>query len=81
MQKYPNIEAERARMGLTRRQTAEALGVKRDTYCDWLNGKYPIPANFCVELASLFGCSVEYLLSSNERKENWKRFSLHRLYD
>ena len=41
---YPNIEAERARKGLTKEELASILGVDRKTLRKWVNGGN-IPTN------------------------------------
>ena len=74
MMKYPNIEAERVRAGLTRRHVALYLGVSRDVYCAWIDGQYPIPSNFCMGLSALFNCSVDYLLATDSRYERWRQY-------
>ena len=59
--KYPNIDAERARKGINQDSLAEKLGVSRKTLYNWMdNGK--IPASALIEMAELFGCSIDYLL-------------------
>lgn len=65
--KYPNIDAERARCGLTTDDLSKALGVTRKTLYNWCNhGKIPLSA--LEQMSKLFGgCSVDYLLA--ERKE------------
>lgn len=60
--KYPNIEAERARLGLTNDQLAAALGVTRKSVHKWMtNGN--IPHERVTAMADLFGVSCDYLLS------------------
>ena len=59
---YPNIDAERARNGLTVEQLAKKLNVTRKTYYNWVkNGK--IPQKKIIDMADLFNVSVDYLLS------------------
>lgn len=59
--KYPNIEAERARRGMSAEDLAQELGVGRKTLYNWTqNGN--IPASALVRMADLFQCSVDYLL-------------------
>jgi DNA-binding XRE family transcriptional regulator len=41
--KYPNIEAERARAGITKETLASKLGVSTGTIKNWQNGKSEIP--------------------------------------
>lgn len=60
--KYPNIEAERARLNLTRTELAENLSVSRKTYANWQNGKTDIPSSFIIAMTKLFGVSSDYLL-------------------
>jgi len=61
---YPNIEAERARKGLSQEELAEMLGVTRKTYYNWLV-KGRIPQSKLVRMADIFEVSVEYLLCSS----------------
>ncbi len=61
--KYPNIEAERARRGLTTEELAEKLGVSRKTYYNWISqGK--VPMNKVQQLSELFSVSTDYLLGT-----------------
>ena len=58
---YPNIDAERARYGLTVTALAKKLGVCRKTYYNWIsNGK--IPKDKLEQLADIFDVSTDYLL-------------------
>lgn len=59
---YPNIEAERARAGMTKAGLASAVGVSVGTIKNWQSGRTEIPANKIVILASIFGVSADYLL-------------------
>ena len=60
--RYPNIEAERARSGLTVSELVAELGVKsRKTYYNWV-AKGKIPKDKLLLMADLFSCSVDYLL-------------------
>lgn len=59
--KYPNIEAERARRGLTVDELTKKLGVSRKTYYNWISrGK--IPADKVDMLSQMFLVSADYLL-------------------
>lgn len=61
---YPNIEAERARKGLTKEELASFLGVDRKTLRKWVNiGN--IPVEKINQMADFFGCSADYLLSTS----------------
>lgn len=59
--KYPNIEAERARNGLTLETFAMQLGVSRKTVFNWIR-KGDIPQTALENMSKLFNCSVDYLL-------------------
>lgn len=59
--KYPNIDAERARKGISNDVLAEKLGVTRKTVYNWID-KGNIPTSALIQMADLFGCSIDYLL-------------------
>ena len=58
---YPNIEAERARKGLTKEELASVLGVDRKTLRKWVNVGN-IPTDKLKQMANYFGCTTDYLL-------------------
>lgn len=65
---YPNIDAERARAGLTLEELCSKLGISRKAFYNWLsNGK--IPQRKVEELAKIFGVSVDYLLTPNSDQQ------------
>lgn len=59
---YPNIEAERARIGMPKSKMAVAIGVTTSTLRNWQSGRSEIPASKLVCLADIFGVSADYLL-------------------
>lgn len=59
---YPNIDAERARKGLTRVQLATYLEVSESTMKNWMHGRTEIPVSKIIKLANLFNCTTDYLL-------------------
>lgn len=59
--KYPNINAERARMNLSLEDFASKLGVSRKTVYNWMNSGN-IPQHALVKMSELFGRSADYLL-------------------
>ena len=59
--KYPNIEAERARRGISNDSFAEEMGVSRKTIFNWME-KGNIPTSALIRMADIFGCSIDYLL-------------------
>lgn len=59
--KYPNIEAERARSGMSKEGLASELGVSRKTLHNWVSsGNIPLTA--LTRMADMFNCTVDYLL-------------------
>lgn len=59
---YPNIEAERVRLKLTKEEFAERMGISLRTYYNWQNGLTPIPSTFLKKMAALFKAEIGYLL-------------------
>ncbi len=61
--RYPNIEAERARKGMSVEEMTTSLGVCSKTYYNWCaNGK--IPQSKLEALADMFGVTTDYLLKT-----------------
>lgn len=58
---YPNIDAERARHGLTVEELSHRLGVTRKTYYNWTKSGN-IPQAKLKAMADFFGVSADYLL-------------------
>lgn len=56
-----NIEAERARAGMTKNELSEKLGISQKTYGKYVNGS-PISSDVLEKMSELFNCSVDYLL-------------------
>lgn len=56
-----NIEAERARAGMTKNELSEKLGISQKTYVKYVNGS-PISSDVLEKMAELFNCSIDYLL-------------------
>ena len=66
--RYPNIEAERARVELSKDDFAKKLGIATKTYYNWLNGVNPIPSDSLIEMSIMCNSKMDYLLGlSNER--------------
>lgn len=66
---YPNIEAERARMGWSRAKLAEYIGTTEAVIRNWHSGRTDLPASKLIKMAQLFGCSTDYLLGLDGTKE------------
>lgn len=63
--RYPNIEAERARNGLTKTALTNLLKINRKTYYNWIS-KGQIPQKKLEEMAEIFNVSVDYLLGRSK---------------
>lgn len=59
---FPNIDAERARIGMSRLALAKKLGVSYSTMKNWMHGTTEIPASKIIEMSKLFHCKTDYLL-------------------
>ena len=66
---YPNIEAERVRLGISKKCFAKKLGITTKTYYNWLNKANPIPSNALVEMSFLCNASIDYLLGLSDVKQ------------
>lgn len=60
--RYPNIEAERARNGMTKEKFASSLGISVSTVKNWQSGRTEIPASKIILMAGIFNVSTDYLL-------------------
>ena len=52
---YPNLNAELARLGWSRKVLADKLKIRYATILDKLNGKYPLTYDECVRIKNLWG--------------------------
>lgn len=64
--KFQNIEAERARLGLSKEEFSRELGIATKTYYNWINGTNPIPSDYLVKMSDMFGAKIDYLLGRNK---------------
>lgn len=62
-----NIEAERAKLQLTKREMCSALGVTTKTYLSYIRDGNP-PTSKLMIMKTMFGCSVDYLLGLSESR-------------
>ena len=64
--KYPNIEAERARLGLSKDDFAKKIGIATKTYYNWINGVNPIPSDTLISLSAICNVDIDYLLGLSD---------------
>ncbi|MBQ9020608.1 MAG: helix-turn-helix transcriptional regulator [Eggerthellaceae bacterium] len=68
--KHYNVAAERTRIGMTQEQLASELGCTVKTLGKWEKDISTMPGKTLSDVASIFSCSVDYLLDkTEERKE------------
>lgn len=65
-----NIEAERGRLGLTRKDLALELGISQKTYSLYVREINPIPSDILLKMARLFQCTTDYLLDYNCKQDS-----------
>lgn len=70
MHSLVNIEAERARLGMTREQLSAHLGVTSKTLRSWTAGRSALPSDKLILMHELFNCSTDYLLGLSVLKRN-----------
>lgn len=65
MARYPNLNAEMRRYGITQAMIAERIGKAEVTVHNWLSGKSSIPIASCFAIRDGFfdGLSLDYLFS------------------
>lgn len=65
---YPNIDAERARLGWSMVQLAEQLNISYSTMKNWMRGTTQIPVSKIIAMAKMFNCTTDYLLGLDEEQ-------------
>lgn len=65
---YPNIEAERARKGMSKREFSKLLGVTDKTYNSWVTGETPVPSNALIKMSKICEANIDYLLGLSSKK-------------
>lgn len=58
---FKRLRELRFRYGLTQNELAEIIGIKRNTYSDWENGKIEPSFENLIKLADLFEVSLDCL--------------------
>lgn len=74
--KYPNIEAERARQGLTVNELAEELGISGNSYRNYFIDctTEKIPYSIIKQLSRKYNCTLDYLMvERNDKDTNDRR--------
>lgn len=66
MSRPNNLGSERVRLGLSKPELAEKIGVTRITVDNWEKDISPCSARFLLALTELFDCSADYLIGRTE---------------
>ena len=69
---YPNLDAERARCGMTKDALARYLGVAPKTLYNWEHSTN-IPLWALEKLRALFNCTLDYLTVHEDKEEKCER--------
>lgn len=65
-----NLEKERKRLGINKEELCKSIGISLKTYYNWINKTSDIPSVKLLELAKLFGTSMELLLDESYADKN-----------
>ena len=63
-----NIRSERVRSGMTAEEVAKEVGVSVNTIRSWERGETEPSVTKAVKLASLYGCTIDYLYNMTEER-------------
>lgn len=59
---YPRIKELREQHGFSQRKAAELLEMHTTQYQRYETGERPIPVDFLIKLADLYGVSIDYIV-------------------
>ncbi|MCC3375493.1 helix-turn-helix transcriptional regulator [Cohnella sp. REN36] len=76
MEGYARIRSIRREMNLSGTEVADKLGISAQFYYDIEKGKKKLSADNAVQLADVFGVSLDYLLGKTDAKERTVRPSI-----
>lgn len=60
---YPNIEAERAKLGISKKGFCALVGCTVVTYRNWQNGTFDMGVKELIKMTKIFGVSADYLIA------------------
>lgn len=66
---FRRIRALRKREHITQFDMAERLGISRRTYANYERGIHAMPVEALIEIADLFGTSLDYLTGRTQEKQ------------
>lgn len=65
MQIYERLKILREKNEMTQKQVAEYLNIKQQQYSEYERGKREIPFRYLIEIARLYGTSLDYIAGLN----------------
>lgn len=65
-----NLASERVRMGMSQAQLSELLGINPRTLGNWERGSNDIPSSKARKMATIFGCTTDYLFGLTQERTN-----------
>ena len=71
--KYDRIRDTRVDMGITQTRVAQRLNIAQNTLSQYENGVINIPVDILIQLAVLYGVSVDYLLGLTDVRTPYPR--------
>ena len=73
MQYYERLKELRKGRAISQQHIAEILGIDKQQYSDYENGKTRVPPDVLIELSRFYGTSVDYLLDLTDEKTPYPR--------
>lgn len=61
----------------TQKELCDCLGLKQTAFSDWKQGRSKSYTKYLPQIAEFFGCSVDYLLGKEQKKEAVQKDSLN----
>ena len=65
-----NIELERIKKKITKKDLADRIGIDVRTYYNWIDEKTDITGKALLKLSKIFGVSIEYLMEGCEETKS-----------
>ncbi len=76
-----NIKFMREEEGLSQKEIAQKLGVKRSTYSLWELEINPIPLPRLIALCKIYKCSIDYCLALNKQHKTYPHMKMNINYN
>lgn len=67
-----NIEVERVRKRLSKKELAHELNISLKTYYNWIYEETDVPSSALIKMSNMFGVDINYLLKGCEGVKSGK---------